>query len=203
MLSKRTIATSIVLVGVACAISLGFNRPVLAQTSVALVDIGKVFKSHPVFGQQLQDLKIEAEQFKTQTQQLQQQLQIEAQGLHGLEPSSSEFKAEESRLAQKSAAKEVEQRGVMRELMKREARLHFDTYTEVKNVIADYCEKAGIRMVLRYNSIAMNESDPAAIMQKVNGSVVFHTNQKDITNDIVTQIVQLKAASRDTGANRR
>lgn len=203
MLSKRTIATSVVLAGIACLVSLGLTQPVLAQTSVALVDVGKVFKSHPVFGQQLQDLKAEAERFKAQTQQLQKELQIEAQGLQGLEPSSAEFKAEESRLAQKSAAKEVEQRGVMRELMKREARLHFDTYNEVKNVIANYCEKAGIRMVLRYNSVAMNESDPAVIMQKVNGSVVFHTNQKDITNDIVTQIVQLKAASRDTGTNRR
>ena len=203
MLSKRTIATSVVLAATACVVALGFTQPVLAQTSVALIDIGKVFKSHPVFGQQLQSLKAEAEQFKAETQQLQRDLQAEAQGLQGLEPSSPEFKAEESRLAQKSAAKEVEQRGVMRELMKREARLHFDTYNEVKSVIASHCERAGVRMVLRYNSVAINEDDPAVIMQKVNGSVVFHTNQKDITQDIVTQIAQLKAASRDTGTDRR
>lgn len=203
MLSKRTIATSVVLAATACVVALGFTQPVLAQTSVGLIDIGKVFKSHPVFGQQLIDLKTEAEQFKAETQQLQQQLQVEAQGLRGLEPSSAEFKAEESRLAQKSAAKEVEQRGVMRELMKREARLHFDTYNEVKQVIANHCEKSGIRMVLRYNSVAMDESDPAVIMQKVNGSVVFHTNQRDITQDIVTQLAQLKAASLDAGTNRR
>ena len=203
MLSKRTIATSVVLAATACVVALGVTQPVLAQTSVALIDIGKVFKSHPVFGQQLQSLKTEAEQFKAETQQLQRDLQVEAQGLQGLEPSSAEFKAEETRLAQKSAAKEVEQRGVMRELMKREARLHFDTYNEVKKVIASHCERAGIRMVLRYNSVAMDEDDPSVIMQKVNGSVVFHTNQKDITQDIVTQIVQLKAASRDTGVNRR
>jgi len=203
VLSKRTIATSVVLAAIACVASLGFTQPVLAQTSVALVDVGKVFKSHPVFGQQLRDLKSEAEQFKAETQQLQRELQIEAQGLRGLEPSSAEFKAEETRLAQKSAAKEVEQRGAMRELMKREASLHFDTYNEVKNVIANYCEKSGIRMVLRYNSVAMDETDPAVIMQKVNGSVVYHTNQKDITQDIVTQIAQLKAASSGTDANRR
>ena len=151
VLSKRTIATSVVLAATICVVALGVTQPVLAQTNVALVDIGRVFKSHPIFGQQLQALKTEAEQFKAQTEQLQRELQVEAQGLQGLEPSSSEFKAEESRLAQKSAAKEVEQRGVMRELMKREARLHFDTYNEVKNVIANYCERAGIKMVLRYN----------------------------------------------------
>ena len=203
MLSMQTIATSVVLAATVCVVALGFTQPVLAQTSVALIDVGRVFKSHPVFGQQLQDLKAEAEQFKAETQQLQRELQVEAQGLQGLEPSSAEFKAEETRLAQKSAAKEVQQRGVMREMMKREARLHFDTYNEVKQVIANHCEKAGIRMVLRYNSVEMNEEDPAVIMQKVNGSVVFHTNQKDITQEIVRQIAQLKAASRDTGVNRR
>jgi len=203
VLSMQTIATSVVLAATVCVVALGFTQPVLAQTSVALIDVGRVFKSHPVFGQQLQDLKAEAEQFKAETQQLQRELQVEAQGLQGLEPSSAEFKAEETRLAQKSAAKEVQQRGVMREMMKREARLHFDTYNEVKQVIANHCEKAGIRMVLRYNSVEMNEEDPAVIMQKVNGSVVFHTNQKDITQEIVRQIAQLKAASRDTGVNRR
>ena len=161
MLFKRTIATSVVLAGIVCAIGLGLTQPVLAQTSVALVDVGRVFKSHPVFTQQLQSLKQEAEQFKAETQQLQQALQQEARGLADLDPSSDDFKAEESRLAQKSAAKEVEQRGVMRELMKREAKLHFDTYTEIKNVIASYCEQTGVRMVLRYNSVEMDETDPA------------------------------------------
>lgn len=203
MLSTRTIATSVVLAAISCVASFGLTQPVLAQTSVALVDVGKVFKSHPIFGQQLQSLKAEAEQFKAQTEALQRQLQQEAQGLKGLDPSSADFKSEETRLAQKAAAKEVEQRGVMRELMKREAQLHFDTYNEVKSVITDYCSKNGIQLVMRFNSVPMDENEPSVIMQKVNGTVIFHTNQKDITNDIVTQIVQLKAASRDVGINRR
>lgn len=203
MLLTRTIATSVVLAAISWVAGFGLTQPVSAQTNVALVDIGKVLTSHPVFGGQLQQLKAEAEQFKAETEQLQRQLQQEALGLKGLDPSSNDFKSEESRLAQKAAATEVQQRGVMRELVKREAQLHFDTYNEVKAVIADYCSRNGVQLVLRFNSKQMNENEPAVIMQKVNGNVVFHTNQKDITNDIVTQIVQLKAASRDIGINRR
>jgi Skp family chaperone for outer membrane proteins len=183
--------------------SFGLTQSAAAQGSIALVDVGKVLKNHPVFDQQLQSLRAEAEQFKAQTQAIQQQLQQEAQSLRGLDPASDQFKSEESRLAQKSAAKEVEQRNAMRELVKREARLHYDTYQEVQGVIADYCSRKGIPMAMRFNSIEMDKNKPAVIMQKVNGAVVFHNRQWDITNDIMTQIVQMKAASRDIDNNRR
>ena len=184
-------------------ISFGLTSSAHAQTNVALVDVGMIFKSHPVFGQQLEQLRSEAEQFKAQTQQLQQSLIKEAQGLSQYEPTSPEFKAEETRLAQKSAATEVEQRNRMRDLMKKEAKLHFDTYNEIKAVISEYAIKQGIRMVMRYNSQPLDPNVPASIMQKVNGSIVFHTNQKDITEEIVGQIARTQAASRATEINHR
>lgn len=185
------------------SIATGLSTSAIAQTNVALVDVGKIFKSHPVFGQQLEALRQEAEQFKVETRQMQQALMKEASVLKNYEQDSAEFKAEESRLAQKSAAREVQQRSVMRDLMKKEAQLHFDTYNEIKQVIADYAQQSGIRMVMRYNSMPLDPSVPASIMQKVNGSIVFHTNQKDITDEILSQIVRMKAASRGGDVNRR
>ena len=197
--------TAAAVLALACVTSLLAPTAAQAQTNVALVDIGKIFKSHPVFGQQLEGLRQEAEQFKAQTQQMQQALQQEAQGLREYEPTSPEFKAEETRLAQKSAAKEVEQRNKMRDLMKKEAQLHFDTYNEIKAMIAEYAQKQGVRMVMRYNSQEIDPSVPASIMQKVNGSIVFHTNQKDITEEVVGQIARTYAASNGGGSdtNRR
>lgn len=185
------------------SIATGLSTSAIAQTNVALVDVGKIFKSHPVFGQQLEALRQEAEQFKVETRQMQQALMKEASVLKNYEQDSAEFKAEESRLAQKSAAREVQQRSVMRDLMKKEAQLHFDTYNEIKQVIADYAQQSGIRMVMRYNSMPLDPSVPASIMQKVNGSIVFHTNQKDITDEILSQVVRMKAASRGGDVNRR
>ena len=195
--------TTAAAIALTCVATLLAPTAAQAQTNVALVDIGMIFKSHPVFGQQLEGLRKEAEQFKAQTQQMQQALMQEAQGLKEYEPTSPEFKAEETRLAQKSAAKEVEQRNKMRDLMKKEAQLHFDTYNEIKVIIADYAQKQGVRMVMRYNSQPIDPAVPASIMQKVNGSIVFHTNQKDITQEIVGQIARTYAASRDGTANRR
>ena len=195
--------TAATIVALACVTSLLAPAAAQAQTSVALVDIGKIFKSHPVFGQQLEGLRQQAEQFKAQTKQMQQALQQEALGLREYEPTSPEFKAEETRLAQKSAAMEVEQRNKMRDLMKLEAQLHFDTYNEIKTMIAEYAQRQGVRMVMRYNSQEIDVSVPASIMQKVNSSIVFHTNQNDITQDIVGQIARTYSANSGSEMNRR
>ena len=195
--------TAAAVLALACVTSVLAPTTVQAQTNVALVDIGKIFKSHPVFGQQLEGLRQNAEQFKAQTQQLKQALVQEAQGLQEYEPTSPEYKAEETRLAQKSAAKEVEQRNKMRDIMKMEAQLHFDTYNEIKAMIAEYAQKQGVRMVMRYNSQEIDPAVPASIMQKVNSSIVFHTNQKDITQEIVGQIARVYAANRGSETNRR
>ena len=45
-------------------IILGTATLTSAQSNVAIVDVGKVFKSHPTFPQKLEQLKGEAEQFQ-------------------------------------------------------------------------------------------------------------------------------------------
>ena len=190
-------------VTVVCHIVLasGFAATANAQTKVALIDIGLVFKSHPNFSSELAQLKSQADQFKAESQQLQQQLLQKAEGLSVYEKESEEYRDEEARLAKESATMEVEQRGKMRTLLTREAQLHFDTYVEISNVISGFCEEQGIQLVLRFNSEEMNRKDARTIMQKVNGGVVFYSQTADITNDIIKRIGQ-RQAMKNGNANR-
>ena len=175
----------------------------MAQTKVAIVDVGKIFKSHPKFSQELAALKQEAEQFKAASLQVQQQLVKKAEVLKQYQPGSDEFKNAETKLAQESAAMEVEQRDKMRTLMQREAQLHFKTYSEVNGLIATYCESDGIQLVLRYNSQEMDPKNPSSVMQRVNGSVVYHNQQNNITQQIVAKINQLSNTASAAGAQKR
>ena len=175
----------------------------MAQTKVAIVDVGLIFKSHPQFTQQLADLKQEAEQFKASSLQQQQQLMQKAEVLKQFVPGSDDFKSAETGLAQESAAMEVEQRNVMRTLMSREAHLHFQTYNEVNAMITAYCEGTGTQLVLRYNSLQMDPSDPSTVMQRVNGSVVYHNQQNDITPQIVARLGQAGGTAQSPGMQQR
>lgn len=183
---------------------LGILNTASAQTRVAIVDIGEIFKSHPQFTQQLESLKQEAEQFKATSLQLQQMLIQKAEVLKQYTPGSAEFKQAEAGLAQESAAMEVDQRDKMRQLMQQEARLHFDTYAAVNKLIEQYCDQRGIQLVLRFNSEQMDPKNPGSIMQRVNGSIIYHEQDKDITSQIIAQLVQQQgSASLDRDAQNR
>ena len=175
----------------------------VAQTKVAIVDIGLIFKSHPQFAQQLALLKQEADQFKASSLEQQKALMGKAEVLKQYEPSSAEFKSAETRLAQESAAMEVDQRDKMRMLMQKEAQLHFNTYAQVNEMISKYCEADGIQLVLRFNSTKMDPKNPASVMQRVNGSVIYHNQQNDITPELVARLSQMNGTANARPAERR
>ena len=161
-------------------------------TKVALVDIGMVFKSHPSFSKQLADLKTEADQFKAESATITQKMMERADTLRksGYQPGSDQYKQMESELAQEAAKIEVEQKSKLRDLMSREASLHYDTYQQVGKIIREYCTQRNIQLVLRYNSQQMDPSQPQSIMDKVNGSVVYFAPGKDVTEAIIAQVQQ-------------
>lgn len=184
----QRICTSIFILGL-MVFATGLNSA-HAQTKVALVDIGLVFKSHPSFSQNLESLKVEADKFKEETRQLQASLIEKASVLKNYQPDSAEFRQAETELAKESAALEVQQRNKLRGLMEREAKLHFDTYMQIKASVAEYCEQRGIQLVMRHDAAAIQPDQPASIMQKVNGKIVFHRPTNEITQHIVAMVAQ-------------
>lgn len=192
MKTKRWIAAFFACLAVSSFANLSST---VAQTKVAIVDIGLIFKSHASFEHNLASLKTEAERFKSASMQQQQQLMQKAEALKQYTPGSDNFKNLESNLAQESAKLEVEQRDKMRILMQQEAELHYKTYTDVNRLISEYCESSGIKLVLRYNSQEMDPTKPSTVMLRVNGSVVYHDQQNDITPQIVARISQLNGTA--------
>ena len=190
----QRIFTSFMILGLT-VLGMGLNSAD-AQTNVALVDVGLVFKNHPDFSQQLESLKAEADKFKQETQQLQAQLMEKASVLKNYQPDSAEFRTAETELAKESAALEVQQRNKLRTLMEREAKLHYDTYMQIKSAVSTYCERQGIQLVMRHDSTPMKADAPSTIMQKVNGKVVFHRPTNEITEQIVAMVAQSAAAQR-------
>ena len=184
-------------------LAIGLTQSAQAQTRVALVDIGAIFKNHPTFSKSLAELKTQADQFKAETQKLQADFMKRAEQLEFYEKDSQEYRDLESKLARDSAALEVQQRGKMRDLLAREARLHYDTYLEVQKFISDYCQEQGIQLVLRYNAQPMLPNNPNSIMQKVNGNVVYSRDGKDITSIVIERIMQVRSASNPPNTSNR
>jgi len=130
---KRWIAVSIASLAITALFSINAAN---AQTKVAIVDVGTVFKQHPSFAGQLEALKRQADGFKAEAMKAQQALARNAQALQELKPDSVDFKTKQTELAKNAAAMQVEQNGLMQKLMEREAMLHFETYQQVNALIS-------------------------------------------------------------------
>lgn len=181
----QSISKTLVFAGLVLAICVS---SAVAQTKVAVVDVGLVFKNHPTFSQDLESLKAEADTFKEETRQLQTKLMEKANVLKNYQPDSPEFRQAETELAQESAALEVQQRSKLRNLMEREAKLHYDTYLQIKRAVSTYCEQRAIQLVIRHDSQPMDPEQPSTIMQKVNSKIVFHRPNNEITQEIVAMV---------------
>ena len=169
-----------------------------AQSSVAIVDVGMVFKNHPTFPRELEALRAEAEQFQKDAVQLQQQMVAKSEKLQMWTPDSEDYKNFETKLAQELATLEVQQRSKMRSLMVREAQLHFQTYQQVKKVVNEYCAAKNIRLVLRHTDQETNVDNPKSVMARVNTNLVYYGPDIDITNEIIRQIGGVASLQGDT-----
>jgi Skp family chaperone for outer membrane proteins len=178
------------------ALSSALSGSLQAQTSVALLDMAVVFENHPAFKSRLAQLKQDADGLQTAVLQQRQALIKEQENLRLLyQPGSQEFKDKEKELALKVTQLEIDSNDKMRDLMVQEAKLHFEIYSEVNRLVDEYCNQFDIRLVLRFNSAAVQRDKPESVMQQVNGAIVYYNPNRDITAAIVQRVAQVRGAA--------
>ena len=163
------------------------NGPVEAPQRVALVDVARVFKAHSRFNASLEQMKKDAEMFQAMMRSEQEKIAAEAEVLKQIDPKSPEFKAKETEISKKLAELQVTQSQKGREISEKEARLYFDTYVEVTQQIANYADRNGIGLVLRFNSEPIDSANRQSVIEGVNREVVYHVG-RDITNQVIATI---------------
>ena len=161
MKSLRAVICSIILVSSSSSTAIAAkNGPVEAGQRIALVDVAKVFKAHTRFNASLEQMKKDAEMFQTM------------------------MRTEQNKLA---AELQVTQSQKGRDISEKEARLYFDTYVEVTQQIANYADRNGIGLVLRYNSAPIDAADRKSVIEGVNREIVFQVG-RDITDQVIATI---------------
>jgi Skp family chaperone for outer membrane proteins len=173
------------------------------SAQVALIDVSEVFKAHPSFTQELDNIRAKAESLRGNSVQLQQEFARKAEVLKTLDPKSQEFRDAEATLAKEAALLDNSQKDQIRQLMQAEAKLHFDVYQQVNQLIGTYCQEQGITLVLRFANDQLDESNPESIMQKVNSSIIFHEPSRDITQQIIALLSQTNSPVRSADNSNR
>jgi Skp family chaperone for outer membrane proteins len=153
-------------------------------TNVAVLDISLVFEHFPAFQEQMTKLKSEVDQFEGFLKEEQKKLVEMREKLGNFEPGSKQFKETEEEMARANTDLRLKMEQQRREFLEREARIYFDGYAEVYNVVSTLADRNDIRLVLRFSSDSMKADDRGSVLQSVNRPVIYQKNL-NITNLVI------------------
>ena len=169
-----------------------------AKYGIAVVDISFIFKNYPAFTNQIETLKREMEaadgKLKADRDRL---VQMEEQR-NTLKPGSPEFKQLDEQLAHLKAEFTIKQGTIRRDFLEREAKVYYQTYTDVSQAVKSYATQHNIGMVLRFNGDAIDPAQREDVMRAIMQPIV-HQNNIDITPEVLLVLgVDIRAAAART-----
>lgn len=194
------VAALALLAGMATSSAFAQTQPMAQPTSqsvrpqIAVIDVGRVFKEHPRFIDEMARLKtrVEAEDAKMKARA--DRLQAMADELKGLKSGSQEFKDKEKLIASERAQMQIDIQVQRKEFLQQEAAIYREVYEGVKIEVANYASQVGLAAVIRYASQPgdIDESQPNYVLAEIQKDLVWFAPQLDITNQI---LASLKARS--------
>lgn len=164
--------------------------PVAARpsgTNVAVIDISLVFENFPGFQKQMAELKSQVEEFEGVLKAENGEMMKLREKMSEYSPGSDNYKSIEESMARKTSDLQIRMAKQRREFLEKEARIYFDGYNEVYNVVSTLADRNDIKLVLRFNSEAMKPDDRNSVLQGVNRAVVFQRNL-NITNLVIREL---------------
>ena len=189
------LATLALIIGLAC-LSMRFSsadddQPEAAANglvaSVALLDVGRVFKECDAFKEEMEVIREELNEAQRSVAKQRQGIAILTAEHRQLTPGTrdhidlgQEISTEEAKLKAKIERQKAR-------TMSQEAEAYASHYDRLREVVDEYAKERGIRLVLRQGTDNMNPDDPKSVLTTLNRSVVFQ-DRLDITDDILAII---------------
>ena len=147
----------------------------------------------------MEAMKDEAQQFEREIRLLQQELQEKQQKLSAYRVGTEDYQRIQREIAELAGSIQAQTQLKGEEFRQREAGIYFDVYQEVSGVIAQFAERNGIQLVLRFNSEDADPKDPQSVLREVNRPIIYQ-HRLNITYDIQQILIQQAAARSSGGA---
>jgi Skp family chaperone for outer membrane proteins len=168
---------------------------------IALVDIQYIFKHHPRFKQQMEQMRKDVESAEAEVQKRTGEIRQRAQQLEQYK-GTRDFKMMEQEIADLEAKLAVDVRMQKREFLQREAKIYHNTYREILQAVDYFCRQNGIAMVMRFNGDPADTENPQEVLRDINKPIVWHQNSLDITPRVLEDIDRGSGAAANPNAHR-
>lgn len=164
------------------------NKQASYSGAIVVLDVAKVFKSDGAFNQQIAQIQTAAESLKSEVETKQQKLRAEAQNIsENLTVNSPDRKSAELKVEQDMTELRTYARQAEADLMLKEAKIYYDTYTRMQGIVAETAEQNGIAMVLRFDSSDIIPDNRNSVVNAVNRAIVYQKD-RDLTGYIIERM---------------
>ncbi|MGD0898922.1 MAG: OmpH family outer membrane protein [Thermoguttaceae bacterium] len=168
-------------------------RPAAAAPPVAVVDIAKIFKAHPRFKAEMEQMKADVDKVKQDFRKEAESLNKMAETLQGYRPGTPEYNGLEKDLATKRSDLQARMQQTEREFVLRDAKVHYNVYTEIMQEVQYCCQANGIAVAINYNSEQIHPDIPDDVLRAIRQNVVYSHKDLDITPLILRRIAPATA----------
>lgn len=164
---------------------------------IAVIDITYIFKNHAKFKAAREAMQADFQQVEASVKGQQQKLAQLQEQKKQYQPGAPELNEIDEQLIKMQANLQVEVSKKRKQLVEQEAKIYYETYLEVDDMIKKYAKHRGIGLVLRFNGEEADPNNRESIIRSINRAVHFQ-NQIDITPDVLTYLNRAAAESTAT-----
>lgn len=194
--TRFLVVTLGLLAGMAASNAFAQTQPMTQPTSqsvrpqIAVIDIGRVFKEHPRFIDEMARLKTRVETEDAKMKARADRLQAMADELKSLRSGAQEYKDKEKLIASERAQMQIDIQVQRKEFLQQEAAIYKEIYEGVKIEVANYASQLGLAAVIRYTSQPpeIDQDLPNAVLAEIQRDLVWFAPQLDITNQILASL---------------
>jgi Skp family chaperone for outer membrane proteins len=172
------------------------EHPKVPATTLAMMDIAYIFKTHKAFVGDMKVLEQEAKAFQQSMQATDAQLKLLKARMEQTEDKAEKGKLEAT-LATQGTEFQLSVRKTQQDISDREARLYYETYMLLQEETKKYCRARGIHVVLKTNRDPIKASDRRSVMEGLARPIIF-SDAPDISDDIL-KAMDLAATAKATG----
>jgi Skp family chaperone for outer membrane proteins len=172
---------------------------VAAPTSIALVDVTYIFKNHPRYKAMMDELKGEVERAEARWKAEAEKIKRDAERIQDFRAGTPDYKNIEEDVVRKQSDLQARIKLEQKDLMQREAKIHFNVYQEILQEVTYYCQTNNIGVVVRFNGDPVNAEKPDDILRGMNQQVIYYHKDLDITPIIMKRFTARPATGGPIG----
>jgi len=159
-----------------------------SKPEVAVLNLSRLYKEYEPFKRQMKELEALMKRAETEADAEKAEIASLKGRLDGLQPGDPNRAQLEREVAQRIGALTVDVKTLREQFLRRQGRIHNETYDAVLEEVAAYSREHGIRLVLRFADEPVNPDKPEDVLKRINKGVIWCDGQVDITDAILKRL---------------